>query len=260
MNTIPLLMAAWGLAGAPAAAAAETKSVHVFVALADNAHQGIVKVPAKLGDGGDPANNLYWGARYGVRAFFKASADWDLLSTEPNPAAGILERCTFRHKKSDVVLLADAYQGAEIKKAVADFLAAAGGGNAGELEVSGKKVRIRGGADLVAYVGHNGLMDFTLDEGAVQGQGAGRDAIVLACKSKEYFAPWLDRLKARPVLLTTGLMAPEAYTLHAALEGWIAGAKPAEIREKASAAYHQYQKCGMSGARSLFDAVAPAGR
>ena len=36
--------------------------VHVFVALADNAHQGIVPVPAALGNGDDAAQNLYWGA------------------------------------------------------------------------------------------------------------------------------------------------------------------------------------------------------
>ena len=35
--------------------------VHVFVALADNVNQGIVPVPAKLGNGEDPVHNLYWG-------------------------------------------------------------------------------------------------------------------------------------------------------------------------------------------------------
>src|SRR5204862_4069337 len=43
--------------------------VHVVVALCDNAHQGIVPVPKRLGDGRDPASNLYWGARYGVRSY-----------------------------------------------------------------------------------------------------------------------------------------------------------------------------------------------
>ena len=41
--------------------------VHVVVALCDNEHQGIVPVPATLGNGQDPRNNLYWGALYGVR-------------------------------------------------------------------------------------------------------------------------------------------------------------------------------------------------
>lgn len=38
---------------------AETRRVHVFVALADNEHQGIAKVPVKIGNGDDAANNLY---------------------------------------------------------------------------------------------------------------------------------------------------------------------------------------------------------
>ena len=42
-----------------------------MVALADNDHQGIVPVPRQLGDGDDPANNLYWGARYGVKTYFR---------------------------------------------------------------------------------------------------------------------------------------------------------------------------------------------
>jgi hypothetical protein len=36
--------------------------VHVFVALADNAHQGIVPLPKALGNGDDPGRNPYWGA------------------------------------------------------------------------------------------------------------------------------------------------------------------------------------------------------
>jgi hypothetical protein len=42
-----------------AAAQPKIRVVHVFVALADNAHQGIVPVPARLGNGDDAAANLY---------------------------------------------------------------------------------------------------------------------------------------------------------------------------------------------------------
>jgi hypothetical protein len=40
-------------------AQAPPRLIHVFVALADNVHQGIVPVPAALGNGDDPARNLY---------------------------------------------------------------------------------------------------------------------------------------------------------------------------------------------------------
>ena len=37
----------------------QTKTIHVFVALCDNENQGIVKVPAVIGNGQDARNNLY---------------------------------------------------------------------------------------------------------------------------------------------------------------------------------------------------------
>ncbi len=36
-----------------------TETIHVFVALCDNQNQGIVPVPASLGNGQDPKSNLY---------------------------------------------------------------------------------------------------------------------------------------------------------------------------------------------------------
>ena len=52
------------------------RTIHVFVALCDNVHQGIVPVPKTLGNGEDPKNNLYWGALYGVKTFFRRSENW----------------------------------------------------------------------------------------------------------------------------------------------------------------------------------------
>jgi hypothetical protein len=74
------------------------KLVHVLVALCDNQSQGIVPVPARIGNGDDPANNLYWGARFGVKTFFKRSVDWKLIEEARNPRAGILERLIFNKK------------------------------------------------------------------------------------------------------------------------------------------------------------------
>ena len=47
-------------------------------------------------------------------------------------------------------------------------------------------------------------------------------------------------------------MAPEAYTLEAALTGWLNKETDAKIKERAAQAYHKYQKCGINGARKLF--------
>jgi hypothetical protein len=47
-------------------------------------------------------------------------------------------------------------------------------------------------------------------------------------------------------------MAPEAYTLKAAIDGWMLNETGAQIDERAAQAYHKYQNCGIRGARNLF--------
>jgi hypothetical protein len=238
-------------------AQAAPRVVHVFVALADNVNQGIVPVPARLGNGLDPGHNLYWGAAGGVKTYFARSADWRLISQQPGPKPEILERCVFKHRSANVYLVADAYRGDRIQLAVTEFLQAAAGVNQEKVNVRASATEpsvaiVAGGdADLVAYVGHDGLMDFQLANLPRQMNARRREAIVLACISKTYFAEPLRSTGAHPLLWTTGLMAPEAYTLKSALDGWIRNEDPEQIRQRAAAAYDHYQKCGMKGARRL---------
>jgi len=233
-----------------------TRTIHVFVALCDNEHQGIVPVPKELGQGNDPAHNLYWGALYGVRTFLSKSKDWTLVATRKSPGDWVLERVVFRHRTSRAYLVADAYRGDKIKDAVSGFLGAAAGNGARTLMLEKEKASlgIHGGADLVVYVGHNGLMDFQVQTPAPDQGAKPRRAMVLACKSRPYFQPHLAALQCRSVLLTTGFMAPEAYTLEAAVAGWLAAETGGKIRERAARAYDKYQKCGLKAARNLFHA------
>ncbi|WP_248724844.1 hypothetical protein [Seonamhaeicola sp. ML3] len=69
--------------------------------------------------------------------------------------------------------------------------------------------------------------------------------------SKSYFKPYLKQTKANPLVWSTGLMSPEAYTLKWAIDGWLKNETDLEIRERAAQAYHKYQKCGINGARRL---------
>lgn len=238
------------------APAAPPRVVHVFVSLADNQHQGIVPVPARLGNGDDPGANLYWGAAFGVKTFFRSSAEWTLISDGPGPSLSILERAVFRHRSGQVFLVADAYQGSKIRQAVNDFLSAAAGLNDASVHMSdaGQEITLTtgGGSDLVVYVGHDAFMDFSLP--SVSGKEGVRHpaAIVLACASKSYFGPYLRNARSTPLLWTTGLMAPEAYTLKAALDGWIAEEDSEHIRQRAAIAYDKYQHCGLRGAQRLF--------
>jgi hypothetical protein len=70
--------------------------------------------------------------------------------------------------------------------------------------------------------------------------------------SKPYFSRAIAETGANPVLWTTNLMAPEAYILDAALEGWVSNKTAEQIRERAAASYDKYQKCGLRAASRLF--------
>jgi hypothetical protein len=244
------------LLGALPAMAQTLRVVHIFVALADNQHQGIVPVPAGLGNGGDPIHNLYWGAAFGVKTTFQTSQDWERIPSGRSQKAAVLDRCVFRHRKQNVIVVADAYEGGHIREAVTDFLSAAAGGNAETLALNLQSghvsIPIGGASDLVTYVGHDAFMDFQVSPISGKKANKPREAIILACASKPYFGPYLKQTGAEPLLWTTGLMAPEAYTLKAALDGWIAREDHQAIRQRSAQAYDRYQKCGMRAALRLF--------
>jgi hypothetical protein len=228
------------------------KTIHVFVSLCDNENQGIVPVPKKLGIGTDLINNLYWGAGYGVKSYFLKSPGWKLIKDVKNVNAEVLERCVF--KKGNFYLCADAYKGIEIKKSIHDLLASMAGDTNDSMVIdSATTIGLYGKADVLAYVGHNGLMDFALDQNyTVKKNSSKKGVILLCCMSKRYFYDTIKLLNGDILLMTTGLLSPESYTLRSAIEAWMLHKKKVEIVNDAAQAYHQYQKCGINAAKRLF--------
>ena len=230
--------------------------VHVFVALCDNVNQGIVPVSASLGNGESPATNLYWGAAFGIDTFFRKSKNWELVAVPESLQPAIMQRLVFKHKTKGVLLVADAYRGKEIRQATVDFLEAAAGTPSEELSIQSNCESLKfypgGSAAVVAYIGHNGLMDFSLGATPQKRDDQKRQAIILACTSKQYFSGALKDTGASPLLWTTNLMAREAYVLSAALDGWMNHETDEQIRNRAAKAYHTYQNCGLNAALSLF--------
>jgi hypothetical protein len=225
-------------------------TIHVLVALCDNKYQGIVPVPAKIGNGQDPANNLYWGCAFGVRSYFKNSKKWALVKQYSIDSIK-MERLVFKHKKENIYLIADAYNGKYIKDCTVDFLKSCAGQVKDTLNVNGKAIGIYGNAKLLSFIGHDGLMDFKLAESFANADGKVRDAIILACISKKYFWPHIQQTKANPLVWSTGLMSPEAYTLHDAIEAYISKEPAENIRSSAAKAYAKYQHCSEKAARGL---------
>lgn len=214
---------------------AETR-IAVFVGLADNATQGIAKVPAKIGDGDRPAENLYWGCTEGLKAYFKASPVWKLQTdTTATGDSRILERLTFRHGKRDAVLVAEAWRGSNLPDCYRAFQGAA---------VSGDNA-------LVVFLGHNVLMDALIEPPATRAPRP-TDAMVLCCKSESFFRERIEAAGLRPVLMTQQSMYPGSFLLHDALEPWLAGRDRASIRAAAGTAYARNQKISVAAATGVF--------
>lgn len=225
-------------------------TIHIFVALCDNKYQGIVPVPVKIGNGQDASNNLYWGCAFGIRTYFKNTTEWKVVKTQKIDTV-LMERIIFKHVTKNQYLVADAYNGKYIKHCTEEFLRSSSGQLKDTLHVNTKIIGIAGNAKLVSYIGHDGLMDFTLSETFQNTDNKKRDVIILACYSKSYFAPHLQAANVNPLVWTTGLMCPEAYTIHDAITGYVNNETNEAIRTRAALAYSKYQKCSLSAARNL---------
>jgi len=142
IGTLILLLGVFHLA----ASAADVRTVGVFVALCDNEHQGIVPVPKAIGNGDDPDRNLYWGSAEGFLGVFGKSPYWKKESVVDTPSNDVMRTCTCLHASGKMSLKAFAYRGSAIKACIEDF----------------EQALCQGKYDLVAYIGHNGLMDFSL--------------------------------------------------------------------------------------------------
>ena len=231
----------------------DTIFIHVMIPLCDNKNQGIVPVPAHLGDGTDPNTNLYWGAMYGFKSYFKRS-EWKLISSEKEVSDDILERVIFERKRSGsspVMIIADAYQGDRMKQLLEDYLDAIAGKKKEKYHALNSEFLIYSNADLIIFNGHNGLMDYDLDRVATS-DSIVRETAVIGCISYEYFRPHLLAGFGYPVLTTSNLMAPEAYVAEGLINSWLELKSENEIRSAVGQAYNKYQKCGIRGATNLF--------
>lgn len=229
--------------------------VHVMVALCDNEHQGIVPVNERLGNGLDLKTNLYWGALYGLKHHFSKSANWALLKSDKDVNPNILERLVLQRtypNGAKVFLVADAFRGDRMKECLVSLFDAVSGRKMDTLTMGSSKIGLAGNADLLVFNGHNGLMDYYDIKFLNAADQLKREVAVIGCASKSYFNPHLKYAGGYPLLMTTNLMAPEAYVLEGVLDSWAMGESGAAIRKSAGAAYHAYQKCGLKGATNLF--------
>ena len=228
--------------------------IHAFVPLCDNENQGIVPVSKSLGNGLNLRTNLYWGALYGVKTHFKKQKDWTLLFSKKDLNKNILERVVFFKKYKNgaqVYFVGDAYRGDRMAACLTDYFAALSNENKSEFDFLDKKIGIEGNADLIVFNGHNGLMDTSI-EFPNNMHTSSKDAIAIACISFDYFKEYYQQVNAYPLLNTKNLLAPEAYVLKNVFDAWAMLEDEEAIHHAAGSAYNQYQKCGLKGAKRLF--------
>ncbi len=236
-------------------------TIHVFVPLCDNKYQGIVPVPKALGDGQNPHSNLYWGALYGVKTHFSKSSKWKRMGINKDLEQPLLEQVIFQRNLANgtpVYLVADAYDGSQMRACVVDYLQSLAGQKTGSVTIGGKEIKLFAEADLLVFNGHDGLMDFDdipyyLNVESEEANIISKEAVIIACYSGSFFSPYLQKASAYPLVVTTNLMAPEAYVLEGIFEQWLTLKPAEEICKSAGVAYNQYQKCGARGADRLFD-------
>ncbi len=229
-----------------------TRVIHVIVALADNEAQQGLKVSGVGGNGADPASNILWGAGFGVRSHFDWAPEWVRLETRAPDGPYILERAVWKHKDSTIYLVADAYAGTQLRKATEDLLLFASGDGRSLIGLGGTVIPIGGGADLIVFMGHNGLMDHKITHVYRPVDDRPREVMILASMSRGFFTNAIRATEAEPVLWTTGLLIPEAFILREALLGWVAREKKESIQDRAAEVFSRYNKTSLQSARKLF--------
>ena len=128
----------------------------------------------------------------------------------------------------------------------------AAGGSPDTVVIEQDTILCGGHSDLLAYVGHDGLMEFALETYPRPRDSLSRKGHHPGLRQQNRFSSGqLTAAVASPLLWTTGLMAPEAYTLLAAVDSWAAGDPDDTVRVRAAEAYARYQKCSVRAATQL---------
>jgi hypothetical protein len=214
---------------------------------------------AKLGDGDSLATNLYWATGPGFGVWFarggsgwkrvlrqQTTGDADVLQidvyrrTVPTPASW-RKRGAPKTFELDVVIRA--WRGKAIDRALAAYAADMSGGAARPLTLDdGTRLAAGGAAQLVAWVGHNRLMDSS-DAYAWPASGkVVQGTLFIACHTARYIEDTVIGPTRVPLLATRDFLFSNAAPLEAALLAFTSGAGYARMREVAVAAYAAVQK------------------
>jgi hypothetical protein len=225
---------------------------------------------AKLGDGDNPATNLYWATTPGFGEWFArkaggwkrvlaadvgATGDRDVLALrvyrrEVTAPAAWVQRGAPRRFEIDVVIRG--WRGKSIDRALAAYAADVSGQGAREVRLDdGTRLAGGGAAQLVAFVGHNRWMDLDHFDWPEPGKVA-QGAIAIACETAPYMKRDVPAATRVPLLMTTDLLFANAAPLEATVLAFAEGGGYAGIRRAAAAAYADVQQSTLAHVLGAF--------
>jgi hypothetical protein len=214
----------------------------------------------RLGNGDNPATNLYWATSPGFGKWFarkgggwrkvldqKAAdtGDQDVLAVHvyrrslAAPAAWVKQGAP---KRFDVIIVVHGWRGTAIDRALAAYAREVSGLDERTLTLdSGDTVTAGGAAQLVAYSGHNRLMDVQGFEWPAPAKRA-TGAIAVACKTADYMEDEVSAPTRVPLLMTRDYLFANAAPVEAVVLAFARGGSYARIRKDAAIAYAAVQK------------------
>lgn len=228
----------------------------VYVALCDNASQGIAPVRNKaICNGDDPANNMYWASKGGLSGFLRRDG-WTRVANVETPDGPVLVRSVWRRSlpvggrlaarglrgRVPVYVVGLAYRGREIRAATVDYFHAVH--RDAPLEVvtdSGERIAAGGASHVVGYQGHDYFYDTVYPE-QLLAEAAGdssleKGAFALACTGNSLIRPGLVRPNVEILLLNRTLAFPGAWSVGGLLRGLALGRSGGGIRREAGLAF-----------------------
>ncbi|HUS28941.1 MAG TPA: hypothetical protein VMZ53_10530 [Kofleriaceae bacterium] len=233
--------------------------VEVHVPLCDNEFTRCGN--AKLGDGDNPETNLYWSTTPGLGVWFARKAGgWQRVfhATDGKDTGDkdVLELHVYRRtittsaawrklgapKSYEVDLVVHGWRGSAIDRALAAYASDVSGEGTRTITLANKtEIAAGGAARIVAFVGHNRLMDLDKFEWPKPGADI-KGTIAIACHTKSYMKEDVPAASRVPLLMTNDFLFSNAAPLEAAVLAFARGGGYAAIRKDAATAYAGVQK------------------
>ncbi|MEZ4403351.1 MAG: hypothetical protein R3B06_25215 [Kofleriaceae bacterium] len=213
----------------------------------------------RLGDGDNPRTNLYWATTEGFLGWFgRRGSGWTPVLVADGAAVGeadVLDVRVWRRRVATparwraagaprqltVYVVAQAWRGTAIDTALARYAEDLYGSHARAVTLADGTVLAAGGdAHVVAYVGHNRLMDrdrFDWQTVAARGDGRSRGVIAIACHTAPYMQAVVPGPHQVPLIMTRDFLLASAAALEGGVLAFARGGGYAQVRRGAAQGY-----------------------